>query len=142
MEYAKHYGMRLPSEAEWEYAARGGRTQSGYKYSGSDNPEEVAWFRGNADNRVHAVRMKAANALGLFDMSGNVWEWTADCGHPDYRGAPQNGQAWIQGGDCGIRMLRGGSFTFGPESALNYSRQAGKAIDGQHHVGFRVARDQ
>lgn len=141
-EFARFYGMRLPSEAEWEYAARGGRTQSGSKYAGSDNPDVVAWYRGNADNRVHAVRMKMPNALGLYDMSGNLWEWTADCGHSDYTGAPLNSGAWVKDGDCGIRMLRGGSFTFPPEASRNCYRLMGKATDGQHHVGFRVVQDE
>ena len=70
--------FRLPSEAEWEYAARGGNKSKGYKYSGSNNLDEVGWYDKNSDDRTHPVGQKAPNELGLYDMSGNVLEWTAD----------------------------------------------------------------
>ena len=70
--------FRLPTEAEWEYAARGGRLSKGYKYSGSNNIDEVAWYNGNSDSKLHAVALKKPNELGLYDMSGNVGEWCQD----------------------------------------------------------------
>ena len=130
---------RLPTEAEWEYACRAG--QAG-RYCGGDDPHAVAWFEGNAEGRTHPVGEKIANAWGLRDLSGNVWEWTADCWHDNYTGAPSDGSAWQEtsGGDCRSRVVRGGSWNGGPRglrSALRLRVTPGVANGG---LGFRVAR--
>jgi formylglycine-generating enzyme required for sulfatase activity len=98
---------RLPTEAEWEYAARGGQS---YKYAGSDNIDNVAWYQDNSGNKTHPVGQKSANGYGLYDMTGNVWEWCEDVWHDNYSGAPTNGRAWTSGGNSALRVLRGGSW--------------------------------
>ena len=99
----------LPSEAQWEYAARGGQKSMGYQYAGSNTLDEVAWYRGNSDGTTHPVGLKQANELGLYDMSGNVWEycndWYADLAvlpaeqGTDYAG-PESGNVIVGGGGC------------------------------------------
>ncbi len=85
----------LPSEVQWEYAARGGiYWQNRCRFAGSDLIEEVAWYRENSHESTFPVGMKMPNELGIYDMSGNVWEWCADHWHENYNGAPNNGEIW------------------------------------------------
>jgi formylglycine-generating enzyme required for sulfatase activity len=128
--------FRLPSEAEWEYACRAGGDDD---YCGGGSVGTVAWYQFNAGAKTHSVGHKASNAWGLYDMSGNVWEWTQDCWNKSYNGAPADGSAWTSG-DCGSRVLRGGSWS----NSKEYLRAANRAENtvGRREIeyGFRVAR--
>ena len=130
---------RLPSEAEWEYAARGGQESRGYKYAGSNSPGAVGWYGENSGERTHPVGQKQANELGLYDLSGNVYEWVQDCWNESYVGAPSDGRAW-ESGQCSGRVLRGGSWYFSPRFLRSASRYWDTADNRNFIIGFRLAR--
>ena len=130
---------RLPSGAEWEYAARGGQESRGYQYAGSDNLDAVGWYEDNSGRKTHPVGQKQANELGLYDMSGNVEEWVQDCWNGNYSGTPSDGRAWERG-DCGRRVLRGGSWFNRPWYLRSANRDRDTADNRYSDFGFRIAR--
>jgi len=130
---------RLPTEAEWEFAARGGTASKGFTYAGSNDIGEVAWYSKNANNQTQAVGQKQANELGIYDMSGNVWEWCQDW-YGDY---PSKAEKNPQGAKSGsYRVLRGGSWNNSAEycrvSYRNYDPPGNRYYNG----GFRLAHSQ
>jgi len=146
-QFCKQVGGRLVHESEWEYAARAGTTTT---YECGDDKtclDGIAWFYDNSGNETHAVRQKTPNAFGLYDMTGNVWEWVQDCWHDDFTTMPPtDGAAWeAEGnGDCSFRVLRGGSW--GVNSQGN--RVSNRDSDYEENylfppssVGFRCARN-
>lgn len=140
---------RLPSEAEWEYAARAGTTTARWwgDAVGSGNAN-CNGCGSRWDHKLLApVDAFAANPFGLYGMLGNAWEWTADCWHPSYVGAPADGRAWQGGGDCGKRAIRGGAWNNVPLFVRSAARVGAGAngtaqdFDYSTLTGFRLARD-
>ena len=131
---------RLPTEAEWEYAARGGIYGQGFKYAGSNKLKEVGWYDGNSHGETKPVGLKFLNELGLYDMSGNVWEWCQDVWHENYDGAPKDGSAWLKGGNDRIRVVRGGAWNNVTE-VCRVAYRYWDVLDSRFlNVGFRFAQ--
>lgn len=131
--------FRLPSEAEWEYAARGGKHwKDNFAYSGSNNIDDVAWYKNNSGNETHPVGQKAPNQLGIYDMCGNIWEWCQDhfIGNTRYT-IPEDGSPFLE--NSNDRILRGGchhNWAIHCRSDKRYAI-ARDAFDGC--IGFRLA---
>jgi formylglycine-generating enzyme required for sulfatase activity len=131
----KHY--RLPTEAEWEYAARGGAYSNGYKYAGSNKADSVAWTDGNSNNRVHPVGKKKPNELGLYDMSGNVFEWCSDWYDEEYyKTSPKHDPTGPETGEK--KVMRGGSWFFDRAGIRVSDRDSGNPVFRYGYVGFRL----
>ena len=139
-------GYRLPTEAEWEYAYRGGNKSKGYKYSGSNNLDEVAWYAGNSDEKTHDVKQKKPNELGLYDMTGNVseycWDWLAMFDGQDEVNPVGYTDGFYYFGQYRHRVYKGMAYS----SSEIPSRMASKKIDAKPYsllnfLGFRVVRN-
>ena len=128
--------FRLPTEAEWEYAARGGNKSKGYKYSGSNDIESVAWYDSNSSSKTHAVATKSPNELGLYDMSGNVWEWCSDW-YGDYSSGSQTNPKGPSSGS--YRVGRGGSWGSGARNCRVSIRSTINPDSGTRTQGMRLA---
>jgi formylglycine-generating enzyme required for sulfatase activity len=130
---------RLPSEAEWEYAAKEGMSQT-QKYAGSDKLGEVAWHAENSGAFSHPVGHKQPNSLGCYDMTGNVWEWCSDAWHESYIDAPSTGEAWTESGNEHVGVIRGGSW----DSDYNFCRTTFRLRYNRakeaNIIGFRIVR--
>ncbi len=135
----KHY--RLPTEAEWEYAAMGGNKSKGYRYPGSDSLQDVAWFKDNAAEKTHPVGQKKPNELGVYDMAGNVWELCADWWNPNYykhspSANPLNSKKAL------FRVTRGGSWRSGEERCYNKARNRNIYDHHKQNCGLRLVLDK
>nr|NCR38281.1 formylglycine-generating enzyme family protein [Microcystis aeruginosa S11-05]NCR51791.1 formylglycine-generating enzyme family protein [Microcystis aeruginosa S11-01] len=132
---------RLPTEAEWEYACRAGTTTRYYFGDDANQLGDYAWGGENSNGTTHPVGQKKPNGWGLYDMSGNVWEWCEDDWHDSYAGAPDDGTAWIDNDNRSQsrKCLRGGSWPDSPN--LRRSADRGRGSPGRHvsNYGFRVA---
>jgi formylglycine-generating enzyme required for sulfatase activity len=130
---------RLPTEAQWEFAARGGNNSKGYTYSGGNDLDEVAWYADNAGGKTQSVGRKKPNELGIYDMSGNVWEWCKDW-YGDYSSSAQNNPKGPASGS--YRVLRGGSWgnaaSYCRVAHRGYGSPAGRGVGN----GFRVLLSQ
>ncbi len=138
--------FHLPSEAQWEFAARGGNLSKNYKYAGSNHIEEVAWYSANAwdkgkespDFGNHAVGTRKPNELGLYDMSGNVWEWCQDS-YAHYDGTPQKDPVGPMNSKNSFRVNRGGSWDYIAESARCCNRRNRTPDFRNFNLGMRLA---
>ena len=129
--------FRLPTEAEWEYAARGGKHSKGYIYCGSDTLAHVGWYKENAGERPHKVKQLAPNELGLYDMSGNIWEWCSDW-HAEYSADDANNPQGPQEGRT--RVVRGGCWLMDAPICRPADRSSGAPRGGGCIVGLRLAQ--
>ncbi|MFI3306227.1 MAG: SUMF1/EgtB/PvdO family nonheme iron enzyme [Rikenellaceae bacterium] len=130
-------GYRLPTEAEWEWAAIGGVKSEEHPYAGSDNINEIAWYATNANNTTHSVGGKLPNELGIYDMSGNVWEWCWDW-YGDYTAESQTNPTGPTSGY--FRCVRSGSWLIVESFCRNVNRDRDDPIDKYYNMGLRVVR--
>ena len=121
--------FRLPTEAEWEYAARGGNKSQGYTYSGSNTLDDVAWYKDNSSSKTHPVAQKQPNELGVYDMSGNVWEWTSDKYSDNYSSARTSS----------LRVNRGGSWGSTATNSRVANRHYFSESYTNDYLGLRLA---
>ncbi len=130
--------VRLPSETEWEYACRAGTTTRYYFGDNENELDRYGWHCKNSGSKTHPVGEKQPNGWGLYDMHGNVWEWCADTWHSNYKGAPEDGSAWIERNETS-HLLRGGSWDYYPDDCRSACRNFKGAGFRNDDLGFRVA---
>ncbi len=139
-EYARWTGLRLPSEAEWEYACRAGTSTRFYTGSKDGDLKRAGWYSDNSEAKLHPVGEKEPNAFGLYDMHGNIWEWVEDDYHEDYEKPPVDVQSWIEVPRGAERVVRGGSWNFGARHCRSAARDFNAPDDRFTIIGFRLAR--
>jgi formylglycine-generating enzyme required for sulfatase activity len=130
---------RLPTEAEWEYAARGGNKSKGYKYSGSNFIDLFGWYIGNSSAKTHSIGTKQPNELGIYDMTGNLWEWCQDK-YGEYTSGSQTNPTGTSTGY--ERVLRGGSWEVHEFQCYVYYRNHDYPNTDRDYYGFRLVRVQ
>ena len=128
--------FRLPTEAEWEFAARGGNQSKGYKYAGSNDLSKVAWYRQTQAYPTRSVGQKSPNELGLYDMNGNVWEWCND-GYEAYKSEAQTNPKGLE--TSSSRVFRGGSWNYMERSCRVSTRADSNPSSSASFVGLRLA---
>ena len=129
---------RLLTESEWEYAARGGEKSKDYEYAGSSKLKDVGWYAKNSYGETKPVGLKYPNELGIYDMSGNVWEWVEDQWHDNYKGARIDGSAWVDLEERIYHVIRGGSWASDLwDCRVSYRNDYGPTSLGLD-VGFRL----
>jgi len=138
--YASWAGLRLASEAEWEYACRAGTRTRFYTGDTENDLEQAGWYDKNSGDQTHPVGEKAPNAWGLYDMHGNVWEWVEDDWHDSYKKPPDDGSAWIDKPRGSYRVVRGGSWRRDARNCRSAMRSGSAPDDRSRIVGIRLSR--
>ena len=141
--YAQWVGLRLPTDAEWEYACRARTTSRFHTGDSEKDLDRAGWHQLNSGQKLHAVGGKEPNDFGLYDMHGNVWEWVEDDWHASYQGAPNDGSAWLDGPERGeARVIRGGGWIDRVRDCRSAFRGGGGPRFRLRYLGFRLSRSR